>query len=38
MAMNDGIPFLDDYGTIVEPPRGKDNPYFEDDQTEEDDG
>lgn len=27
MPMNDGIPFLEDYGTIVEAPRGKDNPH-----------
>jgi len=25
--MNDGIPFLEDYGTIVEAPRGKDNRF-----------
>ena len=29
MPMNDGNHFLNNDGTIIYPPRGKDNPYFE---------
>lgn len=38
MPMNDGNPFMDSYGTVCEPPRGEDNPYFRDDVLESYDG
>jgi hypothetical protein len=31
MPMDDGCPFLVEYGTICEPPRGKNNPHHKTD-------